>query len=348
MTETTSNYTGSKSCSLCGGDVHVLAHACPKCGDVGPLVGSIPANELQDILDKQSKARGLVDQSVVLIGQSCFDEAEQVLKQAQQINPYNACAFGNLGGVYSMQGRFEDAIPCFKKALALDPKLEGIPRALAKAKRKTRKGLFQRIFGSSTSAPKTVKPFTITSGDQANEVGNAILMDGDPELAIPIFEQGVAMSPNHLGLLFNLAVAYRLSGRFSEGRRIGKKLLRINSRDMDARAELEGCNEKDSTGSQEFEEARTGLVNGTRKPAVERLTLELLAIGHGDGFINHDTPRPAEFNERGRHKRAYEIGELLNDIGGFQLMQSVGTTINQMPLPRGLEHCWNGIGSWRS
>jgi hypothetical protein len=203
-------------------------------------------------------------------------------------------------------------------------------------------GLFHWLFGGSSQTAAADRPFTIRTVDRANELGNAILMEGNIEEAIPVFEQGVALSPNHVGVLFNLAVAYRLAGRFSDGKRICKKLLSINRMDGDAQGELEGCNEKDPKGSAEYETARKAFLSGSSKPSVERLTLELIAIGEGDGFLNHNDPRPPQFNDRGRHKRAYKIGETLNEMGGFSLMQSVGMKINSMPIPRGLEHCWGG------
>lgn len=59
--------------------------------------------------------------------------------------------------------------------------------------------------------------------------------------------------------------------------------------------------------------------------------------------------RGSGFN--GRPSRAYQIGEILNEKGGFPLMQQVATAvINEVGIyhrPR-LERCWNGIGTWRS
>jgi len=131
-----SEYRGSKTCAQCNSKVHVLAHVCPHCGDGGTLVGSIPQDDLSDVLTKQSEARSLVDQSMSFMQQGRFAEAEEVLKRAQAINPYNACAFGNMGGVYFLQGKFAEAIPWLEKALTLDPTLEGIEGHLATARKK--------------------------------------------------------------------------------------------------------------------------------------------------------------------------------------------------------------------
>ena len=74
-----------------------------------------------------------------LMQQGRFAEAEKALKRAQEINPHNACAFGNMGGVYFLQGKYAEAIPWLEKAVSLDPTLEGIPGHLATAKRKAGK-----------------------------------------------------------------------------------------------------------------------------------------------------------------------------------------------------------------
>jgi tetratricopeptide (TPR) repeat protein len=139
MSETPS-FTGSKKCGECGREVHVLAHACPKCGGEATLISSLPQDELAEVLRLQQEARELVDRSMNLMNSGQFSEAERILKQAQEINPQNACAFGNLGGVYFMQERYAEAIPWLEKALTLDPKLEGIPEALANAKRSAKGG----------------------------------------------------------------------------------------------------------------------------------------------------------------------------------------------------------------
>ena len=135
-----SGLTGSKTCARCNGNVHVLANVCPRCGDQGTLVASIPADELSAVLGTQAEARSLVVQSKLFMQQGRFSEAEKLLRRAQEINPHNAVAFGNMGGVYFLQEQFIDAISWFEKALALDPTLEGTSGYLATARQKVAQG----------------------------------------------------------------------------------------------------------------------------------------------------------------------------------------------------------------
>jgi len=53
------------------------------------------------------------------------------------------------------------------------------------------------------------------------------------------------------------------------------------------------------------------------------------------------------------HKRAHEIGKLLNELGGLILMQQVAKTVvtelrkrQDKDVARELEYCWNNIGDW--
>ncbi|HEY1205238.1 MAG: hypothetical protein ABSH46_11105 [Bryobacteraceae bacterium] len=80
---------------------------------------------------------------------------------------------------------------------------------------------------------------------------------------------------------------------------------------------------------------------------VERLTAELYRVGWCDGFLSA-TPG-GKFDDHCRNLRAREIGERLNDLGGFRLMTEAHSTIQQRQGPaRQLESCWGGIGSWEA
>ncbi|OEU69208.1 MAG: hypothetical protein BA863_05210 [Desulfovibrio sp. S3730MH75] len=58
---------------------------------------------------------------------------------------------------------------------------------------------------------------------------------------------------------------------------------------------------------------------------------------------------PENFNDSRHHKRARQIGKILNEEGGFSLMQeiaySVQNEIGSKPANE-LSRCWNGIGDW--
>lgn len=86
---------------------------------------------------------------------------------------------------------------------------------------------------------------------------------------------------------------------------------------------------------------------------VEAMMNELIKIGRRSNFIclSDDQKKKArEFDEELCHRRAKEIGETLNSLGGMELMQAAYYRVKQAGAgsARSLEHCWNGIGEWRS
>ena len=82
--------------------------------------------------------------------------------------------------------------------------------------------------------------------------------------------------------------------------------------------------------------------------SLEALTQELVKIGWGKGFIG--TPG-GDFDEHHNHIRTRHIGELLDQLGGMELMREVHAKVaKQVTRPgagRELESCWDRIGHWR-
>ena len=71
---------------------------------------------------------------------------------------------------------------------------------------------------------------------------------------------------------------------------------------------------------------------------------DLYQIGKMEKFLS---------SEGKPHKRAHEIGKLLNELGGLILMQQVAKNVvtelqqrQDKNVARELEYCWNNIGDW--
>lgn len=125
-----------RKCLDCDADVHEGAYVCPKCGG-GNLMGSYSPEDAQTMLDSmqsQLKAKEHVDRSAQLYVQNRLDEAVAELQAALKLAPLNPTAYGNMGAVLMKQGKPEEAIPWFEKALELNPGIEGGASALAQAK----------------------------------------------------------------------------------------------------------------------------------------------------------------------------------------------------------------------
>ena len=80
---------------------------------------------------------------------------------------------------------------------------------------------------------------------------------------------------------------------------------------------------------------------------VHSLLDELLQIGRKEGFLS-ENPGGA-FNAQCRHTRAREIGERLDEMGGFALMEFIYKQVKKTlgtDLATHLEYAWAEIGNW--
>ncbi len=123
-------------CLDCDADVPEGAYVCPKCGGASFLGSYAPedAKTALDSMQDQLKAKEHVDRSAQLFLQDRLEEAIAELQAALQVAPLNPTAHGNMGAVLMKQGKPEEAIPWFEKALELNPGIEGGAAALAQAR----------------------------------------------------------------------------------------------------------------------------------------------------------------------------------------------------------------------
>ena len=83
------------------------------------------------------------------------------------------------------------------------------------------------------------------------------------------------------------------------------------------------------------------------KSEVDKLVNELIEIGKRDDYLSERAGHP--FNTFCRHIRGAEIGQRLNQLGGYELMDYVLRRVRSKvgkELGAHLEYCWTGIGSW--
>lgn len=92
-------------------------------------------------------------------------------------------------------------------------------------------------------------------------------------------------------------------------------------------------------------EARAGVSLG---PELDSVVAELIDIGWNEGFYGTGD----KFDANNRNKRARKIGMMLNEMGGFRLMQKVGYRVyfalhaKGGPRSGSLEAVWIYIGKW--
>lgn len=84
-----------------------------------------------------------------------------------------------------------------------------------------------------------------------------------------------------------------------------------------------------------------------KKDEIFDLIEELMTIGKNEDFLS-ENPGGA-FNRHCRHKRTREIGEQLNEIGKYELMEFVYEKIRKKlgnAIGDHLEFAWGSIGDW--
>lgn len=83
----------------------------------------------------------------------------------------------------------------------------------------------------------------------------------------------------------------------------------------------------------------------------DAIVAKLIAIGMRHEFTVLAKDHSRAYDENNRHKRARQIGQLLNQAKGLELMQAAWYRVKaQRPAKgdaRDLSRCWNGIGKWR-
>lgn len=132
-----------------------------------------------------------------------YSEAESEWRIYLKSHPQNAEAYANLGLMASRQERYADAIPLYKKALALDPRMSGIRLNLGLAYFKT--GAMKEAIAAFTPLLKT---YPASSPDHARVtalLGLANYSTGDFAAAIPYLRAAANSDPQNIAYKFSLA-----------------------------------------------------------------------------------------------------------------------------------------------
>jgi len=124
-------------------------------------------------------------------------------------------------------------------------------------------------------------------------------------------------------------------------------------------AKIKGVNENDSTNDISSDKL------SKNEQDTDSLADELIKIAIAKGFLIDKTKIDSSdnrdvFNDQCRNKRAIEIGELLNELGGMELMRNVYKAFQAglyethkqdlhraKIMARELEWVWDGIGEWQ-
>jgi WD40 repeat protein/tetratricopeptide (TPR) repeat protein len=119
----------TKTCTVCGQELELLRHACPRCGSTGAMPPDVESMQFMQM--RQARASDLVDEGARLFQTGELEEAEARFRQAVEANPWNATAHGDLGVVLLRLDRKPEALECLEKAVEIDPNVPGGQQLLA-------------------------------------------------------------------------------------------------------------------------------------------------------------------------------------------------------------------------
>lgn len=143
-------------------------------------------------------------QSAILLDQAGrLDDAEKEWRIYLRTHPQSAEAYASLGLLEARQEKYKEAIPLYRKALALDPRMSGIRLNLGLACFKS---------GAMKEAIEAFKPLLKTSPEDSPDyirvatlIGLAHYSVGEYEHAIPFLRKAANSDPQNIMYRFSLA-----------------------------------------------------------------------------------------------------------------------------------------------
>jgi len=158
-----------------------------------------------------------------LINEGRIEEAMEHYHKAIQINPNNPEGLTGLGIALAAKGRFDEEIENYRKAIQINPDFYGAPYNLGIAL--AARGQFDEAIENYYKAIQ-INP---NSFNALNNLGNALAAKGRFDEAIKNYRQAIQINPNFSGALDNLGSALAAKGQFDEAIENYRKAIQINS-----------------------------------------------------------------------------------------------------------------------
>jgi tetratricopeptide (TPR) repeat protein len=163
---------------------------------------------------------------------SCWRNSELLWKHTLSCTTGNYPAHYNLGNEFVKQGRLDEAIGQFRKALDIQPASYDACYNLANA-------LFRQ--GQLEDAiPQYRKALAIApnNAEARNNLGNALAMKGDFEAAIAQYQKALQIQPGYADAHFDLGRVLLKQGQRDEAVAQFRKVVEIKPQDAEARNDL--------------------------------------------------------------------------------------------------------------
>jgi tetratricopeptide (TPR) repeat protein len=201
--------------------MELLAHASPDEANGMALMAALAADQRQFDSGMEWAARALAaDRNCIpalfargrlLEGAQRYPEAEEAYRKVTLLNSSHAQAHTNLGCMLHIQGRFEAAIGCYRRALQLEP---GQPEALRN---------YALIAGGVAELREAAAGFeqllakNPRDASAQHQLAHLYLRLGRSEEALAGYERAIALEPEEAEFHFARAQVLLLLGRYAEG-----------------------------------------------------------------------------------------------------------------------------------
>ncbi|MBE9094356.1 tetratricopeptide repeat protein [Tychonema sp. LEGE 07203] len=151
-------------------------------------------------------------------------EAIECYKKALQINHNQADIYVNLGTLYAISKQLSPAISCYQKAIAIQPNLAPAYRNLARVWRQQGKQeeANECWYEAYSLEPEKVSP------DRHFKLGNLLFKQGQITYAIACYRRAIELNPNLTAAYQNLAIALKKQGKLDEAAVCLQKVAAVN------------------------------------------------------------------------------------------------------------------------
>jgi len=187
-----------------------------------------------DVLAKRpNNARGHVNLGHYLLGQGKIDEALSHFSRAVRIKPNDALAHTNLGAALARQGRLDEAIAHYSEALRIAPNDAEAHASLGAAL--ARQGRLDEAIAHYSEALRIDPNHALAH----TNLGAALAGQGKLEEAIAHYSEALRIDPNHALAHYNLGITLARDGKIQEAIRHLEEALRLDPTFQQARQALD-------------------------------------------------------------------------------------------------------------
>jgi tetratricopeptide (TPR) repeat protein len=168
------------------------------------------------------------EQAIALEQQGQLKEAEEIWNCVTRENSTNARAWARLGLVRALQGKYSDAVPAYRRALALDSKLPGVQLdlGLALVKQEQFKAAIPSLTAAVAETPQDSRPKIL--------LGMINYGLQRYSQAIPYLQQAVTSSPENLQLRMLLTKSCLQAAQYDCALEQDKQILLRNPESAEA------------------------------------------------------------------------------------------------------------------